>query len=353
MIVLQWNLFRGGQDKAGEKAAVSRKYQNRSSRDDLLLQLRESISAAWTDYLSLQKQKLAYRDAADYSRNTFEAYLNQFSVSKRSLLDVLNAESDYYQSASQLVVVTVNEILEAYRILNLGGELSISRLSQDTGNAEELSQLARPIVFSTAARALGPEPQIQAPESKTKIPAPISSANDTPTPKSTNKSPAEPSILFSMQIGPSLNKRELERADTYLRSQGLDAQQTSGTGMVKFFRLLEGVYPPAEARKRMEALKKAGCSAFVVPEGRHLALYAGSFHQPGSALSAKKSLQRKQIKVTVREHDVEKQGTMLLVHRVEPQLAEKIAKQMLKHRLATNEIRTTPTDSKYLVSKRL
>jgi hypothetical protein len=123
--------------------------------------------------------------------------------------------------------------------------------------------------------------------------------------------------------------------------------------MVKFFRLLEGVYPPAEARKRMEAFKKAGCSAFVVPEGRHLALYAGSFRQPGSALSAKKSLQRKQIKVTVREHDVEKQGTMLLVHRVEPQLAEKIAKQMLKHRLATNEIRTTPTDSKYLVSKRL
>ena len=103
MLILRWNLYKGGQDKAGENAALSRKYQSRSNRDDKLLELREEASAAWAIYISLRRQKKAYRDAATYSQKTFDAYLKQFSVSQRSLLDVLSAENDYFQSASQLL----------------------------------------------------------------------------------------------------------------------------------------------------------------------------------------------------------------------------------------------------------
>ena len=42
MLVLRWNLFRGGQDKAGINSAVSRKYQSRSRRTAKLAELLES-----------------------------------------------------------------------------------------------------------------------------------------------------------------------------------------------------------------------------------------------------------------------------------------------------------------------
>ena len=77
--------------------------------------------------MALKRQKIAFRDAVDYSRKTFDAYLKQFSVSRRSLLDVLIVENDGFQSAVQLATVGTNEPIAAYRILKLMGALQVSR----------------------------------------------------------------------------------------------------------------------------------------------------------------------------------------------------------------------------------
>ena len=127
MLVLRWNLFRGGQDKAGVNSAVSRKYQSRSRRTAKLVELIEETKTVWANYIALKRQKVAFRDAVDYSRITFDAYLKQFSVSRRSLLDVLIVENDGFQSAVQLATVSTNETIAAYRILKLMGALQVSR----------------------------------------------------------------------------------------------------------------------------------------------------------------------------------------------------------------------------------
>lgn len=129
MLTLRWNLFSGGQDKAKKNAAMSRKKEIRSNRNDKLFELRQATAAAWATYLSLQNQKKAYRAAVIYSQKTFDAYLKQFNVSKRSLLDLLSAEDDYFQSASQLTIVSVDEIIVAYRILKLARAVRLPRHS--------------------------------------------------------------------------------------------------------------------------------------------------------------------------------------------------------------------------------
>jgi adhesin transport system outer membrane protein len=126
-LLMRWNLFNGGQDKAGANSALSRKHQSRSRRTAKLIELREATSTAWANYLSSQRQKRAYRDAVDYSRKTSDAYLEQFSVSQRSLLDVLIAENDHFHSGVQLVAVSMNETIAAYRILALMGVLQVPR----------------------------------------------------------------------------------------------------------------------------------------------------------------------------------------------------------------------------------
>ncbi|MCD6188432.1 MAG: TolC family outer membrane protein [Desulfuromusa sp.] len=126
MLNLRWNLFNGGQDKAGIGAALFRKNQSRSKRAAKLAELTEEAATAWANYASLQRQKTAYFDAVEFSRKTFEAYLIQFAYSQRSLLDVLSAENEYFQSAVQLIRVDINATLTAYHLLALSGNIQPS-----------------------------------------------------------------------------------------------------------------------------------------------------------------------------------------------------------------------------------
>lgn len=143
MLNLRWNLYNGGQDREGVKAALSRKSQSRSQRTDKLVTLKEEASSIWASYLSLQQQKEAYLDAVNYSRRTFDAYLVQFSVSRRSLMDVLIAGNEYFQSAGQLINVDINETIAAYQLLSLTGKIYAPRVQS---NAPEYYQrLTQPL----------------------------------------------------------------------------------------------------------------------------------------------------------------------------------------------------------------
>ena len=67
----------------------------------------------------------AYREAVQYNKETLESYIYQFNVAQRSLLDVLDAENEYYQSSGQLITSAVNETVASYRLLALAGRLKV------------------------------------------------------------------------------------------------------------------------------------------------------------------------------------------------------------------------------------
>jgi|GEM_PF-1976633 len=149
MLNLRWNLFHGGQDKASENVYLSRMFQTRSEREDKLLELRAQASADWEIYQSLQKQKVAFRDAVEYSKKTLDAYLKQFTVSQRSLLDVLSIENDYFQAAGQFVNATIDETLTAYRILAVTGGLRVPKGSDDSKYPEDFNLLKQGPMLSS------------------------------------------------------------------------------------------------------------------------------------------------------------------------------------------------------------
>lgn len=343
MLVLRWNLFNGGQDKAEKSAALSRKHQVRSDRDDKLFELREATTSAWAVYLSLGEQKEAYQDAAAYSQKTFNAYLKQFSVSRRSLLDVLSADNDYFQSASQLVTAIVDETIAAFHILKLGGELRIPKDLENGGEPANLTGNSRAIALTAATETASPvrqtppfkimeEDPVQVMAAVEESPARISTATEenlAPAKASgTALAPAKPSLLYSMEIGPCLDQDELDRAREALRDYGGNVRQISGSGPVKMIRLLEGIYPPAEAHRRLDALKKKIDSAFLLPEGAQLGLYTGSYHQAGHAHHLAALLGQKRIKVTPLTCEVEMRGRILVVPKVDRKTADTIIERM-------------------------
>ncbi len=245
---------------------------------------------------------------------------------------MLNAEKEYFQSARQLVTVSVNEIITAYRILRLGGALQISKPSGVRESSTDFSRLAQAIVFPSAAQSQSTPPEPQASISiSTQRSDRLSAATQDHLALATEPettSPAKLDPLYSIEIGPCMNKRVMEQANEMLHSHGFEARQTSGTGMVGVTRLLVGVYPTKEARNRLKVLKKTVDSAFVLPEGGQLALYAGSFYQTDRAIRFAESLEQKRIKVIAIAGEIEKKGKMLVVQQVDRQTAEAISKQM-------------------------
>ncbi|NNF98691.1 MAG: TolC family outer membrane protein [Desulfobacteraceae bacterium] len=121
MVRARWNLYNGGSDKAARESAEARKLQVLLSRNDQYNQISEQIHDTWSRYKIAGDQITTYDDAVEFNRQTREAYQQQFVVGQRSLLDVLDAENEYFQSSGQLITAKVNEIVASYRLLALSG----------------------------------------------------------------------------------------------------------------------------------------------------------------------------------------------------------------------------------------
>ncbi len=90
-------------------------------------------------------------------------------------------------------------------------------------------------------------------------------------------------------------------------------------------RLLEGVYPAAEARVRLVQLKKIDKSTFLIPLGDKLAVYAGSFRQESRARELQKNLADQMVNVSLVENDVTMKGTLLVALQADQQTANEVA----------------------------
>lgn len=121
--VVRWNLFNSGADVAESKAAAARIRQSRRVLYDYMDDLKLSVEESWTEYLSAQKQLAFYNEAIGYNKTTRNAYEEQFIMGERSLLDVLDAESELFNSSTQAATALGNTLIAAYRMKALAGEL--------------------------------------------------------------------------------------------------------------------------------------------------------------------------------------------------------------------------------------
>jgi adhesin transport system outer membrane protein len=126
MLRARWNLYNGGSDLAAREAAAARKRQLSSDRQNQYELLVEEIDATWSQHQATLAQSESYAEAVSYNDQTRSAYAEQFVVGQRSLLDLLDAENEYFQSAAQLLTTEVNEMIAIYRLLALSGELLAS-----------------------------------------------------------------------------------------------------------------------------------------------------------------------------------------------------------------------------------
>ncbi|ABE42275.1 TolC family outer membrane protein [Polaromonas sp. JS666] len=122
-LVLNYNLFRGGADKARERQAVDLHEQARDLKEKACRDVRQTLSIAFSDVRTLNEQ-LAYRDQHRLStEKSREAYLQQFELGQRTLLDLLDSQNEYFQANRSYVNASYDQIIAQARTLAGMGQL--------------------------------------------------------------------------------------------------------------------------------------------------------------------------------------------------------------------------------------
>jgi adhesin transport system outer membrane protein len=126
MMRLRWNIFNGHADVADRKAAMARKMQAAANRDDQKDKVVEEAVTTWAELESARQQVVSFGDALGFNQKTLDSYRKQFNVGQRTLLDVLDARNEMFQSSGLLVTAKTNEVIAAERLLALTGRLNAS-----------------------------------------------------------------------------------------------------------------------------------------------------------------------------------------------------------------------------------
>lgn len=123
MLQLHYNLYRGGGDTARMRELAEQLNAARENRHKIHAAIKEAVSRAWIE-LGAARERLAPLEIhLASSRAVLEAYRAQYEVGKRTLLDVLNAESELYQAGTGLVAGRHDLLAAQFRLLGTMGVL--------------------------------------------------------------------------------------------------------------------------------------------------------------------------------------------------------------------------------------
>ncbi len=123
MLRLNWNLYSGGANFAAEDAAEDRIDQAMHLLNDAQREVVEVTHQAWNSYLS-STQQLSYLD--DYvlsADNTRSAYAQQFTINRRSLLEILDAEIELFDAKTAEVNAQADQVVADFQLAASQGQL--------------------------------------------------------------------------------------------------------------------------------------------------------------------------------------------------------------------------------------
>lgn len=124
MLTLNWNAFQGGSARAAHLAAIQRAEASEHKLDQQRLDIETAIRAAHDDAKSLLGRASLYANLSTETDTVRKAFFDQwYHLSRRTLLDVLIAESEYYGNRMSEVQSRFDGYQAVFREYASAGEL--------------------------------------------------------------------------------------------------------------------------------------------------------------------------------------------------------------------------------------
>ncbi|MBF0447048.1 MAG: TolC family outer membrane protein [Magnetococcales bacterium] len=130
MVKLNYNLFRGGADKARGQELLNRVEQRLALLEQVRQDTREQIENSWETLTESQNRIRHLRNHVQISQVVTKSYNDQFKMGKRTFLDVLNSETELFNARTALITAELENLKSAYQIL---AHMGIMRRSLEGG----------------------------------------------------------------------------------------------------------------------------------------------------------------------------------------------------------------------------
>ncbi|WP_214474135.1 TolC family protein [Mesorhizobium sp. dw_380] len=122
-LVLRWNLYRGGIDKANEQEQIRRASEQRLALHQVLREIEEAVRTSWDRRFRQADLAKTLKLQAASSEKLVASYREQFKVGQRSLLDVLDAQNTRFNTATLADTASYASLFAQYRLLAATGQL--------------------------------------------------------------------------------------------------------------------------------------------------------------------------------------------------------------------------------------
>lgn len=121
MFVMNYNLFKGGADRAKTAELGARLTSAMESENNVRRTIEEEVGRAWVA-LNAAKASLDYlKEHAARTAEVKDSYQSQFDVGKRTMLDLMNAENEVFMAKSSLVGGRYSVAQSEYRVIAVMG----------------------------------------------------------------------------------------------------------------------------------------------------------------------------------------------------------------------------------------
>lgn len=123
LLVMNWNLYRGGADNARAREFIHRHQQSKESRARAGRAVENDVRSTWASMVSAGERAREFAAQAAANTEVVKAYQDQFNLDRRTLLDVLDAQNELFVSRTSTINAEFLEMLAVYRLLALKGAL--------------------------------------------------------------------------------------------------------------------------------------------------------------------------------------------------------------------------------------
>ena len=123
LVVMNWNLYRGGGDVARIREFKHRHQQTKEERASAARTIENDVRQTWASMVSAGERAKEFSGQAAANGEVVRAYKDQFNLDRRTLLDVLDSQNELFVSRSNTINAEFLEIFSVFRLLALKGQL--------------------------------------------------------------------------------------------------------------------------------------------------------------------------------------------------------------------------------------
>lgn len=131
-LAITYNLYSGGANRAAVRRSLEQVNQAKDLRDQACVDLRQDTQIAYNDSQRIREQLISLQQHKLSSDKVRTAYAEQFNIGQRTLLDLLDAENEYFQASRALITAEGDlEIAHARALAAMGSLLPALGIVRD------------------------------------------------------------------------------------------------------------------------------------------------------------------------------------------------------------------------------